>query len=148
MLQNKLKSNSGEHWLSLQSYRRRWLLSACTYNSWQQGNMRLTRNSRLINGWENSRRGIHCFHKTSRSTWQSVKQVLWRVSFVAVTFTSRSGGCLSETLTLEWEKGNDHSVSLLKHATVLGHVPWEFSRVFWHFLRHGETITCEVTDQR
>ena len=30
---------------------------------------------------------------------------------------------VGETLTLELEKGNDHSVSLLKHATVLGHVP-------------------------
>ena len=31
-------------------------------------------------------------------------------------------------------------------GTVLGHGPQEFSRVFWRFLRHGETITCEVTD--
>ena len=31
---------------------------------------------------------------------------------------------------------------------VLGHGPQEFSWVFWHFLRYGETITCEVTDQR
>ena len=30
---------------------------------------------------------------------------------------------VGETLTLELEKANDHSVSLLKHATVLGHVP-------------------------
>ena len=28
------------------------------------------------------------------------------------------------------------------------HVPQEFSRVLWHFLRHGETTTCEVTDRR
>ena len=27
-------------------------------------------------------------------------------------------------------------------GTVLCHGPQEFSRVFWHFLRHGETITC------
>ena len=47
-------------------------------------------------------------------------------------------------LTLEQEEGNSHD-SLLKHATVLGHVPREFSQVFWHFLRHRETITCEVT---
>ena len=34
---------------------------------------------------------------------------------------------------LEWEEGNNHdkfTVSLLKHATVLGNVPREFLRVF------------------
>ena len=30
------------------NYRRRWLLSACAYSMWQQGNMRLTKNMRLI----------------------------------------------------------------------------------------------------
>ena len=47
-------------------------------------------------------------------TWQSVKQVLWRASFMAVTFTSRSVGRLSERL--EREEGNNHDkfiVSLL-----------------------------------
>jgi len=56
---------------------------------------------------------------------------------------------VGEILTLEREEGNNcdkFAVSLLKHASVLGHVPREFSRVFWHFLRHGEAITCEVTD--
>ena len=40
---------------------------------------------------------------------------------------------VGEILTLEREEGNNHekfAVSLLKHATVLGHVPREFSRVF------------------
>ena len=53
--------------------------------------------------------------------------------------------------SLEREEGNNHdefAVSLHKHATVLRHRPWEFSLVFWHFLRHRETITGEVTDQR
>ena len=53
--------------------------------------------------------------------------------------------------SLEWEEDNNRdkfTVSLLKDATVLGHGPREFSRVFWHFLRHGETITCEVSDRR
>ena len=91
----------GWTWGGLFTYRRCWLLSACAYNSWQQGNMRLTAdirltNSCLINGWENSGRCFRCFRKTAHSTWQSVKQVLWRASFVAVTFTSRSGGRLSE----------------------------------------------------
>ena len=157
--------------------------------------MCLTRNSRLINGWENSGRCFCCFCKTARSTS--------RASFVAVTFTSRSvqhgraskqvrtlesairgrhiykqicstwqsvkastlestiRGChiykqirrllVREILTLEREEGNNHNkfaVSLLKDTTVLGHGPREFLQVFWHFLRHGETITCEVTNRR
>ena len=55
--------------------------------------------------------------------------------------------CWRDT-NLGTEGRDKFAVSLLKHATVLGHVPREFSRVFWHFLRHGETITCEVTDRR
>ena len=35
------------------------------------------------------------------------------------------------------------AVSLLKNAIVVGHVPLEFSPIFWHLLRHGGTITCE-----
>ena len=60
---------------------------------------------------------------------------------MAVTFTSRSGGRLSEILTLEREEGNNHdkfAVSLLKRAAV----SQEFLWVFWHILRHEETITC------
>ena len=30
-------------------------------------------------------------------------------------------------------------------GTVLGHVPREVSRIFWHYLGHGGTISCEVT---
>ena len=40
---------------------------------------------------------------------------------------------VGKILTLEREKGNNHdkfAVSLLKHATVLGHVPREFRRCF------------------
>ena len=58
---------------------------------------------------------------------------------------------VGEMLTLEQEEGNNHdkfAVSLLKDATVIGHVPRKFSRVFWHFLRHGGTITCEVTGRK
>ena len=53
---------------------------------------------------------------------------------------------VGEVLTLEREEGNTHdrfAVSLLKDAIVVGHVPLEFSPVFWHLLRHGGTITCE-----
>ena len=30
----------------------------------------------------------------------------------------------------------------------MGHVPREFSRVFWHFLNHGGKVSCEVTGKR
>ena len=38
-----------------------------------------------------------------------------------------------EILTLEWEE-NTHSftVSLIKDVIIVGHVPQEFLRVFWH----------------
>ena len=32
--------------------------------------------------------------------------------------------------------------------TIVGHVPREMSRTFWHFVRHGSSIGCEVTEQR
>ena len=43
------------------------------------------------------------------------------------------------TFTTHLAAANNHdkfAVSFLKNATV-GHVPREFLRVFWHFLRHG-----------
>ena len=72
--------------------RRCWLLSTCAYNNWQQGNLHLTvdmcltRNSHLVNGWKNSGWCFCCFRKTARSSWQSIKQVFWRASFVAVIY--------------------------------------------------------------
>ena len=69
---------------------------------------------------------------------------------MAVTQVELVATC-GEILTLEQEEGSNRdkfAVSLLKHATVFGHVPREFLREFWHFLRHGEAITCEVTDRR
>ena len=35
-----------------------------------------------------------------------------------------------------------------KQGTVIGHVPREVSRIFWHYLGHGGTIACEVTGRR
>ena len=75
-------------------------------------------------------KSIICGHHIYNHTWQPL---------------------VGEVLTLEWEEGKNHdkfTVSLLKNATVIGHVTQEFSWVFWHFLRHGETITCEVTGWR
>ena len=53
-----------------------------------------------------------------------------------------------ELLTLEQEESNNRqdkfAVSLRKDATVAGHVLREFSRVFWHILRHNGTIACSA----
>ena len=57
-----------------------------------------------------------------------------------------------EILLVRKEAGNVHdrrAVALLKaDGTVVGHVPREMSRTFWHYLGHGGTISCEVTDRR
>ena len=77
--------------------------------------VRLTRNSRLINGCKIVGGAFPASVRTSES---------------------RSGGRFVRViLTLEREEGNNHDkfdVSLLKDATVVGHVLREFSRM-WHF---------------
>ena len=54
---------------------------------------------------------------------------------------------VGEILTLEQEEGDNYdkfAVSLLKHATVIVMFLKSIHGV-WYFLRHGGTITCEVT---
>jgi hypothetical protein len=57
-----------------------------------------------------------------------------------------------EILQLRQEFGNLHeacSVALIKDGElVVGHVPRENSRVFWYFIDHGGTISCEVIGKR
>ena len=59
---------------------------------------------------------------------------------------------LGEILLVSQEAGNSHdrrAVALLKaDRSVVGHVPRELSRLFWHFLNHGGKISCEVTGRR
>ena len=40
------------------------------------------------------------------------------------------------------------AVAVTKDDMVVGHVPREFSKLCWHFLRHGGKIACEVTGRR
>ena len=65
-----------------------------------------------------------------------------------VVWTPRVG----EILRIGKEAGNTHdrrAVAVLKaDRTIVGHVPREFSRVFWYFLSHGGKISCEVTAKR
>ena len=42
---------------------------------------------------------------------------------------------------------DDHAVSVMKAETIVGHVPREISRTFWHFM-HGGSVRCEITGRR
>ena len=58
---------------------------------------------------------------------------------------------VGEVLTVAREAGNTEdrfAVAVTKDDMVVGHVPCEFSKLCWHFLRHGGTIACEVTGRR
>ena len=58
---------------------------------------------------------------------------------------------VGEVLTVAREAGNTEdrfAVAVTKDDMVVGHVPREFSKLCWHFLRHGGTIACEVTGRR
>ena len=43
---------------------------------------------------------------------------------------------------------DDHAVRVVKAETIVGHVPREMSRTFWHFIMHGGSIGCEITGRR
>ena len=56
-----------------------------------------------------------------------------------------------EVLSVNEEDGNEHdpyAVCVLKNEMTVGHVPREVSRIFYFFLRHGGTISCEITGHR
>ena len=36
----------------------------------------------------------------------------------------------------------------MKDGAIVGHIPRELSRSYWYFIRHGGTISCEVTGSR
>ena len=55
------------------------------------------------------------------------------------------------TRSAEREPENEHdhrAVCLLKLDTIIGHVPREFSRIFWFFPGRGGRMACEVTGRR
>ncbi len=53
-----------------------------------------------------------------------------------------------EVLSVHPEDGNPHdtyAVGVLKYGVTVGRVPHEVSRILTFFIRHGGTITCEIT---
>ncbi len=72
---------------------------------------------------------------------------------MAITSSKKSGlPSTGEILLVRKEAGNVHdrrAVALLKaDGTVVGHVPREVSKIFWHYLGHGGRISREVTGRR
>ena len=60
---------------------------------------------------------------------------------------------IREELLLEAEDDNEHdryAVCVVKRSDscVVGHVPCDFSRVFWFFLKRHGRITCRITRRR
>ncbi len=60
---------------------------------------------------------------------------------------------INHELPTQQEHGNpedQHAVAIVKAVVgdVVGHAPREISRICWHFLSRGGTITCIVTGSR
>ena len=58
---------------------------------------------------------------------------------------------IGERLQLRRQDDNnydDHAMSVMKAETIVGHVPREMSRTFWHFIMHGGSVGCEITGRR
>ena len=58
---------------------------------------------------------------------------------------------VGERLQLRRQDDSDydnHAVSIVKAETIVSHVPREMSHIFWHFIRHGWSVGCEITGRR
>ena len=59
---------------------------------------------------------------------------------------------VGEVLLVRKEPANTHdrkAVAIISlEETIVGHVPREIAKIFWHFLNHGGTIACEVSGHR
>ena len=57
----------------------------------------------------------------------------------------------AECLGVAREDGNEHdqfAVGVVKSGVTVGHVPREYSRMFYYFLLHGGRISCKITGHR
>ena len=91
--------------------------------------MRLIGSSHLINGCKIKLCGTSAITSMAESEECTLESVIRGHHIYKRIWRSLVG----EVLTLEREEGNTHdrfAVSLLKDAIVVGHVPFEFSRVF------------------
>ena len=96
----------------------------------------------------------HFLHMYNKMVWLTVRGILLstakRVWFVAITFSIWTP-VVGEVLTVARETDNTadrFAIAVTKDDMIVGHVPREFSKLCWHFLRHGGTIACEVTGRR
>ena len=42
----------------------------------------------------------------------------------------------------------DHASCRERHEGIVGHVPREMSRTFWHFIMYGGSVGCKITGRR
>lgn len=52
---------------------------------------------------------------------------------------------IGEELCLEAKDSNQHdksTVAIITNDEVVGHIPCSFSKVSWHFLKHGGQMNC------
>ena len=57
---------------------------------------------------------------------------------------------IGERLQLHQQDDNDcddHAMSIVKAETIVSHIPREMSHTFWHFIRHGGSVGCEITEK-
>ena len=62
-----------------------------------------------------------------------------------------SSPVVGELLPVLQETNNVHdrrAVAVFRDGNIVGHVPREFSRIFWFFRKHEGKIECEVTGRR
>ena len=58
---------------------------------------------------------------------------------------------VTEILSVNFDPANRHNrfaIAVLKAGAIVGHVPREFSRIFYIFLTSGGKVMCEVTGRR
>jgi hypothetical protein len=58
---------------------------------------------------------------------------------------------IGETLSLMTEDANAHdsqAVAVMKGGSIVGHAPRGLARVFFFFIEHGGSISCEITGHR
>ena len=63
-------------WRSRRTYHRKWLLSACAYNTWQQENMHLTGSMHLIKSAKRGRRGMRKERAEGRKAYNSGQEAI------------------------------------------------------------------------
>ena len=124
------------------------LLSACAYNTMLQGNMRLTKRCAYTDVWPRPYLTRWLVARTTNGQ-QSFQH---SVKGECDTWSPRVQECLDSTNRSFFLPGKKRLIITTgrswKNQTVVGHMPRESSKIFWHFLNDGCSISCELTGKR